>query len=323
MRASRPFLRIFYLTFNCNWKYYAVLERSQHMQLIFTWRRISGWAAAVMLAGTPLVLEASDAPYFVTYSHQMEEPGNLEVAWNQVTARPDGGNRFLNHLMELEYGAKAWWTTELYLSGQGTSHEGVVFTGYRWENRFRPLLGEHWINPVLYVEVASINAADKSLKEVVGHDGFADQLDPNGETRREHKHELETKLILSSNFRGWNFSENIIAEKNLANEPWEFGYALGVSRPLALEASPQKCTFCLENLSAGIEMYGGLGTRYELGLRGTSHYLAPTLAWRIPGGASVRFSPSFGLNGNSYPVLFRFTVAYEMNQFRRLFRGKD
>ncbi len=40
------------------------------------------------------------------------------------------------------------------------------------------------------------------------------------------------KLILSSNFRDWNISENFIAEKNFAHEPWEFGYAVGASRPL-------------------------------------------------------------------------------------------
>ena len=295
----------------------------RHMQLTVTWSRGVGCLTKVLLACAPFLLAASDAPYLVTYTHQMEEPGNLEIAANQVTARPDGGNRFLNQLTELEYGARAWWTTELYLSGQGTWHDSVVFAGFRWENRIRPLLGEHWINPVLYVEFANTNGADKSLKEVVGHDGFTDQLVPNGEATREHKHELETKLILSSNFRGWNIAENIIAEKNLNNNPWEFGYAFGVSRPLALLASPNKCRLCGENFSAGVEMYGGLGTRYDFGLRETSHYLAPAIAWRIPGGPSLKFSPSFGLNRNSYPVFFRFTVAYEVNQFRRLFHGKD
>ncbi|PWT99215.1 MAG: hypothetical protein C5B51_27685 [Terriglobia bacterium] len=293
------------------------------MQMTVNRSRVGYRLAALLAAAVPILLRAADAPYLVTYTHQMEEPGNLEVALNTVTARPEGGNRFLNHLMELEYGATAWWTTELYLSGQGTSHEGVVFTGYRWENRFRPLLGEHWINPVLYVEFSNTSGADKSLKEIVGHDGFSNQLEPNDETTQEHKREIETKLILSSNVRGWNFSENIIAEKNLANEPWEFGYAVAVSRPLALAASSKRCVLCRENLSAGLEMYGGLGTRHEFGLRDTSHYLAPAVGLRIPNGPSFKFSLSFGLNGNSYPVFFRFTMAYEVNQFRRLFRGKD
>jgi len=54
---------------------------------------------------------------------------------------------------------------ELYLDGQSTSKESTVFTGYRWENRFRPLLREHWINPVLYVEFENINGADKTPRD--------------------------------------------------------------------------------------------------------------------------------------------------------------
>ena len=117
-------------------------------------------------------------------------------------------------------------------------------------------------------------------------------------------------------------SENLIAEKNLAGEPWEFGYALGVSRPLALIASPKQCTFCRENLSAGAEMYGGLGDRYSFGLHDTSHYLAPTIAWRVPGGTTFKFSPGFGLNDQSQPLLFRFGISYEINQIASKLRGR-
>jgi hypothetical protein len=260
---------------------------------------------------------AADAPYFVTYSHRMEEPGNLEIAFEGTTASPVGGNPFLNSLVEIEYGATAWWTTEVYLSGQSTSGESTLFTGHRWENRFRPLAREHWINPVLYIEYADVNGADKSLKEIVGHDGMADQSEPNLRSRRERKRELETKLILSSHFKGWNVSENIIAEKNLSNQPWEFGYAAAASRPLALVASPQPCRLCRENFRLGLEVYGGLGTRHEFGLHDTSHYLGPTIAWQLPSGVTFALSPSFGLNGNSYPALLRFSLALEVNQFGR------
>ena len=66
-------------------------------------------------------LRAADAPYFVTYSHRMEEPGNLDLAFYGTSASPAGGNTFLNSLLEIEYGVTAWWTTEVYLSGQNTS----------------------------------------------------------------------------------------------------------------------------------------------------------------------------------------------------------
>jgi hypothetical protein len=250
----------------------------------------------------------------------MEEPGNLEIASTQVTGTPKSGNTFLSTLLELEYGVKAWWTTELYLSGQGTANQGTLFTGYRIENRIRPFLDEHWINPVVYVEYVDVNGADKTLREIVGHDTFDDQLEPNSEARLERKREIETKLILSSNFNGWNVSENIVAEKNLSNQPWEFGYSIGVSRFLAGPARPRPCTLCRENFQVGLELYGGLGTRHEFGLRDTSQYLAPTIAWRLPSNTTLAFSPSFGLNDRSYGALFRFSIAYEINQFGRIFK---
>ena len=272
--------------------------------------------AALLLAPSPL---QSQETYFVTYSHQMEEPGNLELATRSVSGFPDGGHSFIGSVIEFEYGVKAWWTSELYLDGQSTSRESALFTGFRLENRFRPLLREHWVNPVLYFEFENINSADKSMLEVVGHDGRADFLERND--RSEKKREAELKLILSSNVKGWNISENLIAEKNLKAEPWEFGYAIGVSRPLSLLASPNACRFCRENFSVGAELYGGLGDRYSFGLHDTSHYLAPVVNFRMPNGPVFKASPGIGLNSNSHGIALRFGVAYEFDQiFSRLRR---
>ena len=271
---------------------------------------------ALLLAPSPL---QSQETYFVTYSHQMEEPGNLELATRSVSGFPDGGHSFIGSVIEFEYGVKAWWTSELYLDGQSTSRESTLFTGFRLENRFRPLLREHWINPVLYFEFENINSADKSMLEVVGHDGRADFLERND--RSEKKREAELKLILSSNVKGWNISENLIAEKNLKAAPWEFGYAIGVSRPLSLLASPNACRFCRENFSVGAELYGGLGDRYSFGLHDTSHYLAPVVNFRMPNGPVFKASPGIGLNSNSHGIALRFGVAYEFDQiFSRLRR---
>jgi len=258
--------------------------------------------------------------YFVTYSHQMEEPGNLEIGTKSVAGSPAGGNTFLASAMEFEYGVKGWWTSEFYLDGQTTAKESTVFTGFRFENRLRPLLHEHWINPVLYVEFENINSAEKNLLEVVGHDGVSDFAERN--SRAEKKREVELKLILSSNFRGWNVSENLIAEKNFANEPWEFGYAFGASRPLSLKASAKPCGFCRQNLTAGVEMYGGLGDRYSFGLKDTSHYLAPVLSWDAPHGPSFKLSPGFGLNDYSHGFLMRVGMSFEIEQIASKLRRK-
>jgi hypothetical protein len=262
-------------------------------------------------------LQAGEWPYFITYTHQMEEPGNLEIATRGVTGKPAGGNRFLGLATELEYGVTGWWTAELYLDAQSTRRDSTLFTGYRWENRFRVLPREHWINPVVYIEFENINGADKSLLEIVNHDGQDDLTGLNAHARLEKKRELEAKLILSSNVRGWNISENFIAEKNFRHAPFEFGYALGVARPLALAARPDRCQFCRENFLAGVEVYGGLGTHDNFGLRGTSHYVAPTLSWQLANGTTFKVSPGFGVTGTSSRFLLRFGVSYEIAQFGR------
>ncbi len=273
----------------------------------------------------PTVSSAQESPYIVTYDQHLEEPGNLEVEYFSTFGTQRGSNNFHSFWTEFEYGATAWWTTEFYLDGQTTFHDSTVFTGFRWENRFRPLKREHFINPVLYIEYENINGADKILKEVEGHDVESDFAAPNADARRERSREIETKLILGSNFKGWNVSENIISTKNLSNEPWEFGYAIGVSRPLALEASPKRCSFCRQNFIAGVEMYGGLGDRYSFGLHQTSQYLAPVLVWNLPSDWSLRFSPGFGLNDNSHRLIFRWGLSREFSGFgsmvSRLFGG--
>jgi hypothetical protein len=292
------------------------------------WGRRRKKHGLLALAGAFLILpscRAGEGPFFITYTQQMEEPGNLEFTTKNVTGKPEDGNRFLGSALEFEYGVKGWWTTEVYLDGQTTSGQTTSFTGYRWENRFRLLPRQHWINPVLYVEFEDINGADKTLLEIVNHDSKDDLTAPTGEARLEKKREIEAKLILSSYFKGWTIAENFIAEKNVKHEPYEFGYAAGISRPLALAARPELCNFCPENFQVGVEMYGGLGTHDDFGLRGTSQYVAPTVAWSLANGTTFHVSPSFGITGNSVGFLLRFGVSYEIAQFGRaagnLFHG--
>ncbi|GAC1366233.1 MAG: hypothetical protein NVSMB3_14890 [Acidobacteriaceae bacterium] len=277
--------------------------------------------AGMLLAGV-CASRGQERPYFVTYSHALEEPGNLEVALKGVAGTPSGANSFRSAELELEYGATGWWTTEVYLAGQTTSKDSTVFTGYRWENRIRPLLREHWVNPVLYVEFEDINGADRSLLEVVGHDGVVDLGGGNGKGRAEKKREVELKLLLSRNWKGWNFSQNTIFEKNLSGNPWEFGYAVGGSRALRQRASSGLCAVCLERFAGGVEMYGGLGDRYTPGLRDTSHYLSPIVQWESLRGTTFSVGPAFGLNANSAGALLRFKMSVELPQIASRLRGE-
>jgi hypothetical protein len=281
------------------------------------------WLAVWLPILISAVGRTQDKPYFVTYSHDLEEPGNLEIETKTALARPEEGNRFGATAMELEYGTRAWWTTELYLDGQATAQDSTIFTGFRLENRLRPLMRDHAVNPVFYVEYENTSGADKTILEVTGHDGQSDLAAPNGILRREHQHEAELKLILSSNLRDWNLSENFISEKNLGHSPWEFGYAVGATRPLRSAGSNRECTFCAEKFIAGVEGYGGLSDTFALTMRDTSHYIAPLIGWQLPKGVRFSFSPGFGLTGTSLARVYRVGLAYEFDQIGNWFHGSQ
>src|SRR5437764_4830696 len=132
----------------------------------------------------PAAAVAQEHAYFVTYDHYLEERGNLEVAIAATTGIPKNGNHtYTAPWLELEYGITGWWTSELYLEGVTTTHSGSGFTGWRWENRFRPMRSEHLLNPVLYVEFERINEASRIQKEIIG-DGPV-HFEPVDDLRRE------------------------------------------------------------------------------------------------------------------------------------------
>ena len=97
----------------------------------------SCWLAVCAAILISAVGRAQDKPYFVTYSHDLEEPGNLEIETKTALARPHDGNRYGATAMELEYGTRAWWTTELYLDGQATAQDSTLFTNCAFWTRRR------------------------------------------------------------------------------------------------------------------------------------------------------------------------------------------
>jgi hypothetical protein len=80
-------------------------------------------------------------------------------------------------------------------------------------------------------------------------------------------------------------------------------------------ASGESCRFCRENFTAGLEMYGGLGTTFGFGLHDTAHYLGPVVSWQLSDNASLHFSPAIGLTHQSNPVLLRVGYSYEVKGF--------
>jgi hypothetical protein len=271
--------------------------------------------ALVLFALPVCPVPAQQNPYFVTYDHHMEEPSNLEISTQStvgVQKRDLPG--YLGQLFELEYGITGWWSSALYLEGSSRRGDSTVLTGFRLENRFKPLKSEHRINPILYFEYEDINEASRIQKEIVGH------AEPSDESlsvlRHETARELEAKLIVSSNLKNWNIAENFIVEKNLtANEGFEFGYALGTFRPLSTLATGSACRFCRENFSVGLELYGGLGSSRDFGLKDTAHYLAPAVVWNLGRNQALKVSPGFGLTENGDKLLLRIGYTYEINGF--------
>lgn len=268
----------------------------------------------VLIPASALAQDKDDRPYFITYDHYLEEPDTLEIEVAPVLGRDRDINTFWAAWTEFEYGARRWWTAALYLDWQHTKHEGSLFTGVRFENRFRPLLEPHRVNPVLYVEYEDVNGADKILKEIVGFDSKQDLTVPNSVARKEREREIELKLILSSDIREWNVAENFIGNKNVNGGPWEFGYSVGVSHPLGT-SSGGRCRFCRENLIVGAEVYGGLGEWGDFTVRGTSQYIAPVIGWNLPGDTSLRFSPGWGVTDESVRSLIRFSVSQGIGEF--------
>jgi len=267
----------------------------------------SSWSASAF--GALLLVGVADAaiaqetytsqerPYFVVYNDHLEKKGELEVALLSTLGDPkNDAARYFAPWIELEYGVMRKWTAELYLEGASITHNDSAFTGWRLESRFRPFDGDHLVNPVLYVEYESISEASRIQKEIVGEG--APSPEPIRVLDEEHAHELEGRLILSTDRGKWNFSENLILEKNLsADEGVEFGYGAAVSRRF-------------RQFHAGVEVYGGLGATVAASEE-TRHFIAPVFAWHVTPGSLFKVSMGFGVTEASERYLFR--VGYSID----------
>jgi hypothetical protein len=255
---------------------------------------------------------AQERPYFVTYDDSVETRGELELALLTATGTvKDENTRYVAPWLELGYGVTNWWTSELYLEGATFRGDGSAFTGWRLENRFRPFKGEHALNPVFYIEYEDINEASRIQKEIVGRGPLP--FEPIGELAEEHARELEGRLILSSWIGRWNISENFVVEKNLSeDEGVEFGYAVGVSRPLR-GSGAEVCRFCPGAFIIALEAYGGLGTTESDASGATRQFVAPVLAWHVTGGSMLKASAAFGLTNSSDRLVLRIGYIFDLD----------
>jgi hypothetical protein len=265
----------------------------------------------VFPAGVAFAQEQPERPYFVTYDDHVEKRGELELSL--VTTTGDVRNeatRYYAPWMELEYGVTSWWTSELYIEGASFVGDGSAFTGWRLENRFRPLKGDHLLNPVLYVEFEDVNDASRIQTEVVGRGPLP--FAPIGDLTEGRNRELEGRLILSSSFGRWNVSENLVVEKNLSEEEGvEFGYTVGVARSFG--SGLETCRFCPSAFIASVEAYGGLGTTASDATGSLQQYIAPVFSWHVTPGSLFRASIGFGLTSASDRYLVRVGYSFELD----------
>ena len=257
--------------------------------------RLSYAAAIGLLLCVSASAHAQERPYFVTYSDYLEEKGDLEVSvLSTIGAVKDNPNYFAPWI-EIEYGVMKRWTAELYIEGVTVHQDASAFTGWRVENRFRPFAGEHFLNPVLYVEYESINAASRIQKEIVGEGTIPDESVRT--LKHDHAHELEGRLILSKKWDGWEVAGNGILEKNLSeDEGVEFGYATGFTKRF-------------RKLYVGAEAYGGLGASLAQHEE-TRHFIAPLVGWKVSKGL-LKAEVGFGLTEASERYLVR--VGYSID----------
>ena len=254
--------------------------------------------------------EQAERPYFVTYDDHLENRGELEISL--ATTAGDVRNeatRYYAPWTEIEYGVTSWWTSELYLEGSTFAGDAAAFTGWRLENRVRPLKGDHLFTPVLYVEYEDVNDASRIRTEVVGRGPLP--FGPISELTQDRNRELEGRFIVSSHFGRWNVSENFLAEKNFsAEEGVEFGYAVGVAR--AFGSGLESCRFCPSAFIASVEAYGGLGTTAADATGALQQYIAPVFSWHVTPGSLFRASIGFGLTSASDRYLVRFGYSFDI-----------
>jgi len=115
-------------------------------------RVLCGWSSPSSRVVAP---HAQESPYFHRLQPSLEEPAR----WNRpipMFAKQRGGKRLPGGLVEIEYGVNAWWTTSLprrpaHLPRQHRVH------GVSAGESLPPLVLEHAINPLLYVEYEDIS----------------------------------------------------------------------------------------------------------------------------------------------------------------------
>ena len=269
------------------------------------------FAVVTVLPGSAI---GGNAANFILYNHHTADEGEREIMLMNDFGQDFDGTRYVSQMVELELGITDRWTTEFMIEGQTTSGEGGYnFTGWRWENRYRPFEYGTFLNPVLYVEWEDLSEDTKYLMEVSGRTDAEEH-----EKARPRERIFETRLILGQDItERLDVAFNWINESDFDTGVTAFGYAAGLNykltkRPNHVRHIEEEHGYHPE-IRFGVELFGGLGDS-DKGITAnsdiTAHYLGVNALYHMTQKVMVKFGGAVGLTNVSQD-LFRLAVGYE------------
>lgn len=206
--------------------------------------------------------------YLDTYNYSTLEKGRYEFEFFNDYHDPDNGEGYWLNQSEVEFGITDRYTMGLY----GVFQEGLGFTAFKIENRYRLLEPGEWIvDPALYFEIKDAN----------------DHKDED---------ELEGKIILSKDIGKVNVTFNGILEYEREIEPngdteWEMEAAMSLGA----------CYATGHRITPGIELYSAENeTRLVPGL-----YVDLAKDIRLNVGVGI------GLEENAEDAIFKSILEFE------------
>ncbi|MFN7940374.1 MAG: hypothetical protein U0X73_02150 [Thermoanaerobaculia bacterium] len=248
---------------------------------------------------TAATARAGSGPFFDTYSHGMEV-GELELELGVDAVRSPRGEWTYGQVAELERGFDPHFASALYLLGTWAPGESPRIDGFKLQGRFRPWLANNFFLPVFYLEYEQFHHPETYRELVVG----TLEEEEAGEFATEH--ELEGRLIFSQDFDWGNLSLDLAAEKNLDGGEIAVGYTvgfflLGPNRIYSGAAAFDPDGDGDSHLLYGVELFGGLGERGDLGLHAArqEHYLQPFLAVPLSDRLALKAALAIGLTSGS------------------------
>lgn len=205
-------------------------------------------------------------PYAYSYSYMTAYQGEREI---EVYTDYDNksGSYSLKNQIELEYGVNSNWMASIYGVFTGGSGKEYKYSQTKLQTRYRfGKPNQYMIDPAIYLEY---------------------KISTDGSTA------LEYKEILSKDFGDYNFTTNLVFEKNLSKSTeWEKGYTLGFSKLFST------------NIRAGIEAKGTIADQ------NATLFAGPSLSMSF-GGLKIVSAVGFGLNSASKNLYARNIIAYE------------